>query len=99
MRVDEQSSIYDREVENPELERALEEREKLRERKAKATKNYVEAHELVTALVTELALDDAPVRVGRFVLSRREVAGRQVAFETSPSSRLQIQLIPDEAAF
>lgn len=94
---DPQTSLYEREVENDQLEAALEEREKLKAKAGKATKDYREADEWAKGLVGEIRLDDGDtVRVGRFVLTRTAVAGRAVAFETAPSSRLTIGLLPDE---
>lgn len=42
-------------------------------------------------------LADAPVRVGRFLLSQTEVAARSVAFETGPTTKLSIRLLEDAA--
>jgi hypothetical protein len=97
VRLNPQTSLYEREVENEQLERALEEREKLKARVAKARKSYAEADEWAKGLLGEVQLGDgATVRVGRFLLTRRAVAARSVAFETQPASRLTISLLPEE---
>jgi hypothetical protein len=97
---DPQTTIDEKVVENDKLEQALEEREKLKAKAGKARKDYAEADEWAKGLIGELRLDDgAAVRVGRFRVSRTAVAGRSVAFETQPSSRLTISLLDDEDGF
>lgn len=93
-RVDPQTSLYEVTIENPELEAALEDREKLRQRAAKARSAYAEADEVAKGLAATL-VDDAPVRVGRFVLTRRRVPPRSIAFETEGSTRLTIRPIAE----
>lgn len=91
-----QTSIYESTIEHPALEDALEKREQHRARTAAARKEYREVDELVKAIAGELDLgDDAPVRVGRFVLTRRAAAARHVSFETDASTRLTIRLLKD----
>ena len=91
-----QASIYEATIENAELEQALEERERAKAKAGEARKEYAEIDEQAKTLVNGLDLgDDAPVRVGRFILTRRPVAARSVAFETSPTSRLTISLVAE----
>ena len=93
-----QASLYEQTVENAELEEALEAREKAKEKSGAARKVYREAHDKAKALVETVELaDETPVRVGRFVLTRKTVPARAVNFETEESSRLAISLIPDQA--
>lgn len=92
-----QASIYETTIENAELEEALEEREKAKTRATAERKKFRERDEAAKALVATLDLADAPVRVGRFLLTQSEVAGRSVAFETEPSTRLRIRLLEDAA--
>ena len=65
---------------------------------AKAVRaKFRDADLAVKELVATLDLADAPVRVGRFLLTQSEVAGRSVAFETDPTTRLSIRLLEDAA--
>lgn len=92
-----QASIYETTIEHAELEQALEEREKLKERAGEARKAFRELDEQAKALIRSLDVADAPVRVGRFVISERSVAGRTVHFEAEPTTRVQISLLKDAA--
>jgi len=65
---DPQTSLYEREVVNDQLEAALEEREKLKAAAGKARKDYAEADEWAKGLIGELRLED--------VSERRELTGR-----------------------
>jgi hypothetical protein len=91
-----QASLYEDTVENADLEQALEEREKLKQRATAARKRYAEADEVAKGLAATISLDEErTVRVGRFLLARRTTSGRTVQFETGPTSRLSIRPIPD----
>jgi hypothetical protein len=90
-----QTSLDEHVVEDAELERALEERETLKARAAKARKAYTEADEWAKGMLGRHDLDEAPLRVGRFVVSALELPGRAVAFETSPSRRITIAVRDD----
>lgn len=93
-----QASIYETTIENAELETALENRLKAKEKRGEAAKAFKELDDQAKALINAADLGkDAPVRVGRFVIVRRDVAARAVAFETEPTSRLQISLLPEAA--
>jgi hypothetical protein len=89
-----QTSIYEKTIDNPELEAALEARETARERASKTRKTLEGATEHVKTLAEGLDLGlDAPIRVGRFVLTRRRIDGTEVAFERAPSERLSIRKV------
>jgi hypothetical protein len=89
-----QQSLYEAELENPELEAALEAREVTKASAAAARKAYNEADEHAKGLVEGLDLGNgAPVRVGRFLLTRTPVAARSVAFDTEPTTRLTIRTL------
>ena len=91
---DPQTSIYETTIENPELEAALEvrDRERVKARDAKAA--YKTADERAKGLAEGLDLGNgAPVRVGRFVLTRHTVEATEVHYETSPSTRLTIRVL------
>lgn len=81
-------------VEDADLETALERREKAKEASNKARKTFTDADDEAKLRIRELELGDTPARVGRFVVSLRDVAGRSVAFETEPSTRVSIRLAP-----
>lgn len=84
-------------VEDPEVEAALEEREKRKASLGAVRKVYDEAHEAALAAVGRLELPEGgAARVGRFRVTRTAVAGRSVTFETKPSSRVRISLLGDE---
>lgn len=90
-----QTSIYETTIENPELETLLERRESAKEARGKANAKFKEIDDLVKFKITELDLGDAPVRVGSYVIEQKAIAGRDVAFSTDPTTRLQIKLIDE----
>ncbi len=81
-------------VENDELEAALEAREAAKVAAAAARKTYDEADTAAKAAIAELELD-GPARCGRFQIRESEVAGRSVAFDTEPGTRLSISVIDE----
>jgi hypothetical protein len=94
-----QASLYEATLENPELEAALEAREVTKAAAGAARKAHGDADEHAKGLVEALDLGDgAPVRVGRFLLTRRPVAARSVAFDTEPTTRLTIRTLDEEGA-
>lgn len=96
-REDPQTTIDERVVENPELEQALVDRGKLKAFAGEATKKYREQNEIVRGMVAEFALEDGQsIRVGRYRITRTPVAGRAVAFETNPTSRVTIAELDDD---
>lgn len=97
MSVSPQTSIYETTIENPELEAALEARQSVKDKRAKVNSDYKEKDEIVKGKLDELDLGiGAPVRIGRFVISKKSTNGRSVSFETSAGTRHQISLIKDE---
>lgn len=91
-----QVSIYETVIENAELEAKLEARQVLKAKAGGARKDYKEADDSAKAAIGELDIADGPVRVGRFVIAEKEVAGREVSFETGPSKRISIRLVGEE---
>lgn len=91
-----QTSLYETTIEDVELERLLEAREAKREARTAAQGEFKEADEAAKGRLSALDIADAPVRVGRFVVSRRSVKAREVSFSTSPTSRLVINRLPDD---
>jgi hypothetical protein len=91
-----QASLYEATIENAELEQALEDRERQRNAVAASRKRFREIDDRTKLLVADLDLgDDAPVRVGRFLITRTAVAARSVAFDTEPTTRLTIRTLED----
>lgn len=92
-----QLALDEKVVEIPELEDALEERQSAKAAAGEARKAYKEAHEAAKVEIEKLELpDDTPVRAGRFRITRSAVSARSVAFETSPTTRLNITYLGDE---
>lgn len=89
-----QITLYETTLEDPELEQLLEKREVAKELSTHHRKTFAELNDDAKVRIKDLDLGDAPVRVGRFLISEREVSGRNVSFETAPSSRVQISLLP-----
>lgn len=92
-----QTSLYEKIVENDELEKLLENREELRAKKSDANALYVEADDKAKALIGTLDLgQDAPVRVGRFVVTRTLSKAKVVSFETESKVQLRIGTISED---
>jgi hypothetical protein len=92
-----QTSLYEATLENAELEAALERRQAAKEQLRGLRKSYRELDDDVKASTRELGLDDdSPVRIGRFLITRRTVAPRVVHFETEPTTRLVISLLDEQ---
>lgn len=91
-----QASLYEATIENADLEAVLEQRQRAKDKASSARKTLDELTDQAKALIEQLDLGEgAPVRVGRFVLERKAVAGRSVAFDTGPTTRLTIRQIGD----
>jgi hypothetical protein len=91
-----QISLYEKVVEDEALEKALEDRQALRERRKKLNKEFKDSDAVVRAGLEAVELGEgSAVRVGRFVIRLSPVASREVAFTTDPTSRLQISLLPE----
>lgn len=91
-----QTSIYETTIDDPAVEKLLEERDTLRQKKATAQKAFKDKTDEAKAALAALDLGvDAPVRIGRFVVAHKTVPGRAVSFETDPTTRLQISLISE----
>lgn len=91
---DAQDGLFDQEIENAELEAALEAREKVKASRSALNAKFKEADETAKGLIAGLDLDvDTVIRVGRFRISKTATEGRSVAFETEPGARLTISLL------
>lgn len=95
---DPQTTLYETVIDNPDVEAALEKREKLKQRSKALAKDYRQADAAAKEALNQLDLGaDAPVRIGRFVVSMRQLEGRVVSFETGPSTRLNIKPLEEAA--
>lgn len=86
-----QTALDEQVVESAELERVLEDREVAKGAAGEARKKFSTLDDLAKGTIADLD-DDATVRVGRFRVAKRSVAGRSVAFDTNPTSRLSIKV-------
>jgi hypothetical protein len=77
-------------IDNPALEKLLEERQELKQGVADYRAKDKEAKKIIAGVEAP-----SPFRVGRFVISRDKVAPREVSFETAESVRLNIKLADD----
>lgn len=92
-----QTSLYEVEIENPDVEAALEKRQKQVDAARAVNKRKREADAAAKSMLEDLELgDDAPVRIGRFVVTRKARPSRTVAFETAPGVRVSIKPLPAE---
>lgn len=92
-----QTSIYETTIDDPDIEKQLEQRDALREKASEARALFKEADDKAKAQLSGLDLGtDAPVRVGRFVVTRQVRAARSVSFETEASVQLRIRTLGDE---
>lgn len=88
---------FDEEViDDPEVETALEQREKHKASLAVVRKIYDGAHEAAVAEISKLELPEGGVaRVGRFRITRSAIPARSVTFDTKASSRVRIAVVED----
>lgn len=92
-----QTSLYETTIDDADLEKALEARQKLREAASTANALFKEADEKAKAAILGLDLgSDAPVRVGWFVLTRKMSKPRSVAFETEAKISTKITVIDED---
>lgn len=89
---------FDEEViDDPDVESALEQREKHKASMAVVRKMYDGAHEAAVAEIAKLELPEGgAARVGRFRITRSAIPARSVSFEAKATSRIRIALVPDE---
>lgn len=93
-----QTSIYETTLDDPDLEEALEERQKLKDAFSTARALYEEANEKAKGRLGDIDLGmDAPVRVGRFLVTRRMSKPRAVSFETNSKVQLRIAVLDEDA--
>lgn len=96
--IDPQTEINEIELDNPRLLQTLITRQDRKNDVKAARKTYKEADDTARALLGEHDLQDGQVaRIGQFKITKKAVASRNVQFETDPTSRLTISLIPEDA--
>lgn len=96
-RVDPQADLFEQELENDELLRALDRRHQAKEQLAPLTKKYKEADKFAKTMIDGLDLEvDQTYRCGPFKITRSRVEGRSVAFETEETERLTIGLVSQD---
>jgi len=90
-RVKSQIRFDDTILENPELEGLLEERQALKQ----SAKDYrgadKKAKDKIQTIETPL-----PYRVGRFIISRRDIPAKSVSFDTEAGTRVNIKAVDEE---
>lgn len=93
-RATDQLALDEQTIEDPEVEQALVVRQEAKDDRAAAGAVFKAADETAKTAIERLELPTGGVvRVGRFRIERKEVAARNVAFETEASTRLQIALV------
>jgi hypothetical protein len=94
-----QTSIYEKVVEDPALEKALKLRQAAKVDRQEANRAFNEADGKIAGLVDanpELELgEDASVRVGDFVLTLKRSEVKDVSFTRGGGTRLQISLLDE----
>lgn len=81
-------------IDDPEVEQALEEREKHKASMAIVRKIYDGAHEVAVAEIAKLELPEGgAARVGRFRITKAAIPARSVTFDTKASSRVRISVV------
>lgn len=92
--VDAQDGLFDTVIENDSLEKALEEREGMREERSAVNLKWKETTDKIKGIVATLDVDDgATLRCGRFRIDKTSVDAKSVAFETEASTRLNIGIV------
>lgn len=91
-----QTTLYEKEIEDPELEKALDQRQALRDKRKDLNTKIRDAEGAVSTKIEELELgEEAPVRVGRYLIALRRTEPKDVQFTRGGGTRLQISLLDD----
>jgi hypothetical protein len=89
----EQLGMDEKVIEDPQVEAALEERQKRRDTLGAVRSSYNEAHAVAMKGLGDLGLKDGMVmRIGRFRITQQPVAERSVSFDVTQSHRVRIDL-------
>jgi hypothetical protein len=93
-KTDDQFAFDEKVIEDPDLEEALEDREKVKAQRSALNAKFKEQHDHALDLIDELDIpEETVVRCGRFRLTKSKVAARSVEFTTSPTERLNISTV------
>jgi hypothetical protein len=96
MTAEPQTAIDEIEIDAPQLLKALETRQERKDEIKGLRKTFKEADGHVKTLIQEHDLQDGQAaRIGRFRITKKAVPSRSVQFETDPTSRLTISLLPE----
>jgi hypothetical protein len=88
-----QTAMDEQVIDDAEIEKALEEREKRKASLAAVRKVYEGAHEAAIAEIAKLELPEGgAARVGRFRVAKSAIPARSVTFDTKASSRIRISV-------
>jgi len=87
-----QIGLEDRMVNNPELEKLLEERHAL-----KASVSLFRKADLVAKEKILAVNETMPYRVGRFLITKQSIPGKTIAFETSDAIRVSIKNVAEDS--
>jgi hypothetical protein len=91
---DDQLAFDEKVIDDPDLEEALEDREKVKSQRSALNAKFKEKHEQAVELIDELDItEDTVIRCGRFRVSKSPVAPRSVEFTTNPTERLTISTV------
>jgi hypothetical protein len=94
--IDPQTELQERELDSPSLLKALQERQDAKDDLKQHRKTFKEADDRAKALLSEFSLADGEVaRIGQYKITKKHIAPKTVSFETDPTSRIQISLIPE----
>lgn len=98
-KVESQLALDEQQIENAELEEALEDRLSRKNSASELNRQYQEAHEKVVGLLEAAKIEvpeDGAIRIGRFRLTKAITKARSVSFETDEKARLKIDFDDDE---
>ena len=86
-----QISMDDKVVNNPELEKLLEEWQKLKQ----SVSGFRKADKKAKAEIQKVQMP-LPFRIGRFIIGRQVIAAKSIAFETAQSERITIKTVDED---
>jgi len=94
--VQEQTNLWERQIEDEALESALEARQKLRDQRKDLNRRIRDAEGAARTQIDALELGEgAVVRVGRFLVSVKRTEAKEVQFTRGGDLKTQISLLPE----
>lgn len=94
---EQQTSIYETQIEDETVERLLEARDKAKASARAVAKKAKDADTAAKAALEALDLGhDATVRIGRFLITLKKTEAKSVSFDTAPGERWSIKQLPIE---